>query len=146
MEYQLTARDLLRIAGGVVFLRGLYSAIEGLAGRPRVRGNILFGRVLWCDTYRTCLQLRPPFENRCSCNEGEACRHVVTLGLAFLHQERQRAGDVSLPADESTVYEVALLEEQTLRGLVLELLGTLPGATEVAREFLAQVARGGDTD
>lgn len=51
-----------------------------------------------------------------------------------------------MPADESTVYEVALLEEQTLRGLVLELLGTLPGATEVAREFLAQVARGGDTD
>jgi uncharacterized Zn finger protein len=142
MEHRLTARDLLRMAGGVAYLRGLYSAIEGLAGRPRERGNILLGRVLWCDRYRTRLQLVPPFENRCSCPEAGACRHVVTLGLTHLHQERQRAGGVSFPSDESTFYEVVFLEEQPLRGLVLELLATLPGATEVAAEFLTQAARG----
>lgn len=139
LQHQLTARDLLRIAGGVAYWRGLYSAIEGLAGRPRVRGNIVLGRVLWCDHYRTRLQLVPPFENRCSCPKGGACRHVVTLGLTFLHQQRKKAaGEVSFPPDEACYYEVALLEHGALRGLVLEMLATLPGATDLAMRFLTQ--------
>jgi uncharacterized Zn finger protein len=146
MEHILTAKDLLRIAGGVAYLRGLYSAIEGLASRPKVRGNFIFGKVFWMDTFRTRLQLVPPFENRCSCPKGGACRHVVTLGLTYLHQERQRAGGDAFPLDESIFYDVVFLDERNLRGLVLELMATTPGTIEVAAEFLTQAARGEDVD
>lgn len=124
----------------------MYSAIDGLAGKPKARGSILLGRVLWEEMYRTRLQLVPPFANRCSCPKGGACRHVVTLGLTYLHQERQRADAAYAPSDECTFYEVACLEEDCLRSLVLELLATLSGATKVATEFLARAAREGTGD
>ncbi len=133
----MTARDLLRLAGGEAYWRGLCSAIEGLAGRPKVRGDILFGRVAWCEMYRPRPQLVPPFQNNCSCPQGGNCRHVVTLGLTFLHEQRRKAGGVSFPPDESCYYQVALLEHETLRGLTIELLATLPDATEVAIKLLA---------
>lgn len=136
MEHQLTAGDLLRMAGGVAYWRGLYSAIEGLAGRPKVRGNVLYGTVLWCKLYRTRLQLVPPFENRCTCPKGGNCGHVVTLGLTFLHQERQRTGSDSFPPDEACYYKVSLLEHTALRGLAMQLLASVPGAIEVARQYL----------
>jgi uncharacterized Zn finger protein len=136
LEHRLTACDLLRLAGGVAYWRGLYSAVEGLAGRPKLRGNRLFGRVLWCKIYRTRLQLVPPFENRCTCPQGGNCRHVVTLGLTFLHQERQRARGDLFPPDELCYYQVSMLEHADLRGLTMQLLASVPEAIEVARQYL----------
>lgn len=67
---------------------------------------------------------------------------MVTLGLTFLHQERQKAGGIAFPPEESCFYDVALLEHDTLRGLAMELLRTFPGATEVAARFLTKTACG----
>gem|GEM_PF-3790370 len=136
MEHQLTAKDLLRLAGGIAYWRGLYSADEGLAGSLTVRGDTLSGRVLWCEWYRTELQLVPPFENRCSCTKGGNCRHVVTLGLTFLRQERQGSGDPSCPAEEKCYYLVSVLDHTDLRGLAMELLEAVPEATRVAMKYL----------
>jgi uncharacterized Zn finger protein len=94
----LTARDLLRLAGGVAYWR--------------------------------------PFENRCTCPQGGNCRHVVTLGLTFLHQERQRAGSALFPADEACYYQVSMLEHDALRGLAMQLLASVPEAVEVTRQYL----------
>lgn len=136
MEYQLTAGDLLRLAGGVAYWRGLFSAVEGLAGRLKVSGNTLYGRVLWSNYYHTQLRLVPPFENRCSCSRGGNCRHVVTLGLTFLQQERQKSGSRSCPAEEHCYYLVTMLDHTDLRGLAMELLAAVPEATQVAIKYL----------
>lgn len=135
MEHQLTAGDLLRLAGGVAYWRGLCSSIEGLAGRLKVTGDTLSGRVLWSKFHHTRLQLVPPFENRCSCRKGGNCRHVVTLGLTFLYQERQKSGD-RCPAEENCYYLVSMLDHTDLRGLTMELLAALPKATQVAMKYL----------
>jgi uncharacterized Zn finger protein len=146
LEHQLTAGDLLRMAGGVAYWRGLYSAIEGLAGRPKVRGNFVFGRVLWLDMYRIRLQLVPPFDNRCTCPIGRNCRHVVTLGLTFLHQERRRAGSSGFPRDEFCYYLVSRLEHDDLRGLAMQLLAAVPQAIDVARQYLDRPGHYTDAD
>lgn len=135
MEAQVTAKDLLRLAGGEAYWRGLYSAQEGLAGKLKVSGSTLSGRVLWSKDYHTQLQLVPPFENRCSCPKGGNCRHVVTLGLTFLHQERQKSGN-PCPAEESAYYLIALLDHTDLRSLAMELLAAVPAATPVAVRYM----------
>lgn len=136
MAHQLTAGDLLRLAGGEAYWRGLYSAVEGLAGRPKVTGDTLYGTVLWSRLYHTRLQLVPPFENRCSCPKGGNCRHIVTLGLAYLVQERERLGEPSFPAEEKCYYLVTMLDHTDLRGLTMELLAAVPRATRVAMKYL----------
>lgn len=136
MGHQVTARDLLRLAGGEAYWRGLYSAIEGLAGRLTVAGDTLCGRVLWSEDFYTRLQIVPPFANKCSCPKGKNCRHVVTLGLTFLHQQRQKSGNHSFPEDEHCYYLVTLLDHTDLRGLTMELLASVPEATAVAAKYL----------
>lgn len=135
LEHQVTAGDLLRLAGGEAYWRGLFSAIEGLAGGLQVSGNTLCGRVLWSKSYRTSLQLVPPFENACTCSKGGNCRHVVTLGLTFMYQERQRSGG-SVPDEEHCYYLITMLDRTDLRGLTMELLAAVPGATQVAVKYL----------
>jgi uncharacterized Zn finger protein len=136
VEHQLTARDLLRLAGGEAYWRGSYSAIEGLAGKLKVSGDTLSGRVLWSKDFDTRLQLVSPFTNKCSCPKGGNCRHVVTLGLTFLHQERQNSGSPSCPEEEHCYYLVTLLDHTDLRGLAMELLAAVPEATPVATKYL----------
>lgn len=136
MDFQVTAKDLLRMAGGEAYWRGLYSAIEGLAGRLTVSGDTLYGRVLWSKDYHTRLQLVPPFANKCSCPKGKNCRHVVTLGLTFLHRERQKSGSRTFPEDEHCYYLVTFLDDTDLRSLTMELLAAVPEATAVAVKYL----------
>lgn len=136
LEGRLTAGDLLRLAGGEAYWRGSFSAVEGLAGRLKVTGDTLFGRVLWLKFYHTRLQLVPPFANRCSCPKGGNCRHVVTLGLTYLGQERKRLGESSCPAEEECYYLITMLDGTDLRGLAMELLAALPEATRVAMKYL----------
>lgn len=136
MEHQLTASDLLRLAGGEAYWRGLFSAIEGLAGRLNVTGNTLSGTVLWSGRFRTDLQLVSPFQNRCSCPKGGNCRHVVTLGLTFLHQERLNSGAPGRSAEENCYYLVSMLDHTDLRGLTMELLAAVRDAVRVAIKYL----------
>lgn len=136
VDHQVTARDLLRLAGGEAYWRGLCSAIEGLAGRLTVSGDTLCGRVLWSKDFYTRLQIVPPFANKCSCPKGKNCRHVVTLGLTFLGQQRQKSGSQPFPEDERCYYLVTLLDHTDLRSLTMELLASIPEATAVAAKYL----------
>lgn len=136
MENRVRAQDLLRLAGGVAYWRGVYFALDGLARRLRVSGDTLSGSFLCIERYRVRLQLVPPFTNKCSCPKGGNCTHVVALGLTFLDEERQKPAGPPLPAEENCYYLVTMLDHTDLRGLAMELLAAVPEATPVAIKYL----------
>lgn len=134
------------MAGGVAYWRGLYSANEGLARWLKVCEDTVSGQVLWSKWQDVKLQLVPPFASSCTCSKGGNCRHVVTLGLTFLHEERVKAGTKSFPQDEETLYLVSMLEHNDLRGLAMEILSSVPDAISVAKRYLNRPGRFTETN
>jgi uncharacterized Zn finger protein len=135
VEHQLTATDLLRMAGGEAYWRGVYLAMEGLANEFRVEQNVLSGSVFGAKG-RPQVQLAAPFESRCSCRKGGNCQHVVALGLLYLHREREQGAGRPFSPEEDCYYLVSRLAHYDLRGLALQLLAAVPEAIPVAIRYL----------
>lgn len=131
MDSELSIGYLIRMTGGDEIVKATYRFQEGLVGRLRVQGDMVYGEVWDLKAFRARLQLVPPFEGKCSCAQGGACSHVAALGLEYLYQHARDAFD-----EESAYHKVMTLDERGLRGLAMELLANFKGTSLLAADFL----------
>lgn len=127
LDSVLNADALLALAGATIYQRGVGYQRSGMVLDLVVVNDKVQGQVAGSDVYEVQLwQQRGRLQYQCSCpmgEDGDCCKHVVALGLAWLHQTpaaRKRAGQKAdqarafLEAQEKCTLVDWLLEQVTV--------------------------------
>lgn len=128
----LTLNDLWALADRRVLHRGEESFKDGAVRRLRVHGDAVEAEVWGSEHYRTRLDLTPPFASACTCPYEGVCKHVVALGLAYLH--RQRTPD---RGEAPSLYDrLQQIDPQSLLELAIAVADEVPEATAYMERWL----------
>lgn len=122
---QLTEAILWRLVPRGVFERGREYYEDGAVRAMRRQGRSVEAEVRGGDRYLTRIDLDPPFDSACTCPYEGTCKHVVALGLAWLHEQ---ASVPAAPEPASLADRLAELDSADLCDLVLGLVDDLPQA------------------
>lgn len=124
-EASLTERDLRALVYRGIFERGRDYFEDGAVRHLHRVGSRVEAEVWGHELYRTTLSLEPPFASSCTCPyEDGVCKHVVAVGLAWLHGH---TGDRTEEPEVASLPERLLeLNGPELRELVIAVVDQLP--------------------
>ncbi|MDP2866218.1 MAG: hypothetical protein Q8O90_08245 [Elusimicrobiota bacterium] len=136
----LTKKKVLDLAGDVYFKRGQEYLADGCVEDFRQTGDSIRGTVLGSELYRVRLwHVRGQISYSCDCplgRDGEFCKHLVAVSLAWLATADKREKTVSKPGvtEEDIRGHLAVLDREELIDLILKQAG-------VSGEFYDQLMR-----
>lgn len=140
LNSRLTKKKILELAGTVYFKRGQEYSDDGCVEDFRQTGDSIRATVLGSALYSVRIWLlRGQISYSCDCpvgSDGEFCKHLVAVSLAWLADEGKRKKAASAPGvtEEDIRARLAALGKEELINLIMKQAG-------ISGEFYNQLMR-----